>query len=76
MGKACSTNGEKKNAYSIFVRKPERKKALERWKLVNNIKMDLGEILQSGMKWIDLAEDMDRWIAFVISVLKCWVPYW
>jgi hypothetical protein len=43
MGRECSTNGEKRNAYSISVGKPEGKRPLERprrrW--VDNIKMDL-----------------------------------
>jgi hypothetical protein len=61
MGKACSTNGEKKNAHSIFVRKPERKRALETCKLVDNIKMDLGEILQGWYEvdcFCDLGNEM------------------
>jgi hypothetical protein len=29
MGKACSTNGEKRNAYSVLVGKPEEKRPLE-----------------------------------------------
>jgi hypothetical protein len=43
MGRASSTNGEKRNAYRILVRKPERKRPLgrprRRW--VDNIKIDL-----------------------------------
>jgi hypothetical protein len=46
LGRACSTNGEKRNVYTIFVGKPEGKTPLgtsrRRW--VNNIKMDLREI--------------------------------
>jgi hypothetical protein len=46
MGRACSTNGEKKNAYRILVGKQEGKRPLgrprRRW--VDNIKMDLREI--------------------------------
>jgi hypothetical protein len=46
MGSACSTNGEKKNAYRVLVGKPEGKKPLgrprSRW--VDKIKMHLREI--------------------------------
>jgi hypothetical protein len=46
MGRACSTNGGKRNAYRIFVGKPEGKRPLGRlsrgW--VDNIKVDLREI--------------------------------
>jgi hypothetical protein len=46
MGRVCSTNGEKRNAYWVLVGKPKGKKPLERprrrW--VDNIKMDLRDI--------------------------------
>jgi hypothetical protein len=46
MCRACSTNGEEKNASRILVGKPEGKRPLgrprRRW--VNNIKMGLREI--------------------------------
>jgi hypothetical protein len=46
MGRACSTNGENRNAYRILVGNPEGKIPLgrprRRW--VDNIKMDLREI--------------------------------
>jgi hypothetical protein len=42
MGRTCSTNGEKRNAYRLFVGKPEGKRPLgsprHRW--ADNIKMD------------------------------------
>jgi hypothetical protein len=45
MGETCSTNGEKRNAYRILVRKPEGKRSLgrpkRRWE--DNIRMDLRE---------------------------------
>jgi hypothetical protein len=57
MGRACSTDGEKWNAYMLLVRKPEEKRSLgrprRRW--VDNIKMDLGEIGCGGTDWIGLA---------------------
>jgi hypothetical protein len=53
MGRACSTNGAKRNAYRILVGKSEGKRPLERprrtW--VDNIKMDLREI---RMGWYGL----------------------
>jgi hypothetical protein len=61
MGRACSTNGGKINAYRILVGKPEGKRLIGRprreW--VNNIKMDLGEIGWDCMDCIDLAQDRD-----------------
>jgi hypothetical protein len=46
MGRACSRNGMKRNAYRILVEKPEGKRPLgrprHRW--VDNIKMDLRDI--------------------------------
>jgi hypothetical protein len=46
MGRACSMNGAKKNAYRILVRKPEGKIPLgrQRRRWMDNIKMDLREI--------------------------------
>jgi hypothetical protein len=57
MGRACSTNGAKRNVYRILVRKPEGKRPLgrQRRKWVNNIKMDLREIVWGGTDWIGLA---------------------
>jgi hypothetical protein len=61
MGRGCSTNGEKRNAYRILVGKPEGKRQLERprrrW--VDNIKMDLRDI-GVGMDWINFAQYRDQ----------------
>jgi hypothetical protein len=58
VGRACSTNGEKRNTYRILVGKPEGRRPLLRpgrtW--FDNIKMDLREIGWDGMDWIDLAD--------------------
>jgi hypothetical protein len=54
MGRECSTDGEKRNAYRMLVGKPEGKRPLgrprHRW--MDNIKMDLREIGWDGMDWI------------------------
>jgi hypothetical protein len=52
MGRACSTNGAKRNAYRMLVGKPEGRPRRRR---VENIKMDLREIGWGGIDWIDLA---------------------
>jgi hypothetical protein len=76
MGRAYSTNGEKRNAYRILVGKPKEKRPLgrprRRW--VDNIKTDLREIGWTGMDWIDLAEDGDQWRALVDTVMNLLVP--
>jgi hypothetical protein len=76
MGRACSTNGEKRNAYRILVGKPEGKRPLgiPRCRWVDNIKMCLRGIGWGGTDWIDLAEDIDHWRALVNMVLLLWVP--
>jgi hypothetical protein len=57
MGRACSMNGKKRNAYRISVRKPggKRPRRTPRRRWVNNIKMDLKEIGWGGMDRIYLA---------------------
>jgi hypothetical protein len=65
MGRACSTNAEKRNAYRRLLGRPRR-----RW--VDNIKIDLREIGWDGMDWIDLAQDRDHWRDLVNTVMKCW----
>jgi hypothetical protein len=76
MGKACSTNGEKRNECRMLVGKPERNRPLlrprRRW--VDNIKMDLRETGWDGMDWIDLAQDRDQWRALVNTVMNLRVP--
>jgi hypothetical protein len=46
MGRACSTHGEKRNAYRVLVGKPEEKRPLgrpkRRWE--DNIRMDFRKI--------------------------------
>jgi hypothetical protein len=49
MGRECSTNGEKRNAYSLLVGNVERKRPLI------SINMGIKEIAGVDMKWIDLS---------------------
>jgi hypothetical protein len=68
--------GEKRNAYRLFVGKPEGKRPLgrprHRW--VDNIKMDLLEIGWGGVDWIGLAQDRNKWRALVNVVMNLRVP--
>jgi hypothetical protein len=76
MGRACSTNGAKRNVYRTSVGNPEGKRPLgrprRRW--VDNIKMDLREIGWDGRDWINLAQDRDQWRALVNAVMNLRVP--
>jgi hypothetical protein len=76
MGGPCSTNGERRKAYRLFVGKPEGKRPVRRprCRCVDNIRMDLGEVGWGDVDWIGLAQDRNRWRAVVNSVLKLWVP--
>jgi hypothetical protein len=67
--------GDKTNAYSLFVGKPEGWSPLgrpRRW-WVNNIRMDLVVVGWGDVDWIGLAQDRDRWRALVNSVLNLMV---
>ncbi|KAJ4431501.1 hypothetical protein ANN_20099 [Periplaneta americana] len=61
--------GESRNAYRVLVGRPERKRHLERprrrWE--DNIKMVLREVGYDDRDWINLAQDRDRWRAYVSS---------
>jgi hypothetical protein len=76
MDGACSTNGEKRNAYRLLVGKPEEKRPLgrprRRW--VDRIRIDLVQVECGDVDWIGLAQDRDRWRALVKSVLNLRVP--
>ena len=60
----------------VWVGKLERKRSLgrprRRWE--DNINMNLQEVGCGGLDWIDLAQDRDRWRAFVTAVMKHRVP--
>jgi hypothetical protein len=56
----------------VLMGKPEGKRPLERprcrWK--DGIRMDLMEIGWGRVEWIQLAQDRDRWLAVVNTVMN------
>jgi hypothetical protein len=58
--------GEKRNAYSLLTAKPEGKRPLgrPRHRLLNDIKLDIGEIGWGDVDWIGLAQDRNKWRTF------------
>jgi hypothetical protein len=68
--------GDERNVYMTLAGKPEGKIPLgrprRRW--VDNIKMDLRDVGWDGRDWFDLAQDMDRWRAYVNGVKNLRVP--
>jgi hypothetical protein len=72
MGRACNTNGEKRNAFRILVVKPEGKRPLGKPKrrLVDSSKLDLIEIGWGDMDWIDLDWDRDHWRSLMNTVMN------
>ena len=67
---------QSRNADSVLVGKPERKRPLGRprgrWE--NNIKMDFREVGCDPGDWIALAEDRDQWRVCVRTVMNLRVP--
>ena len=68
--------GEGKGVHRVLVGKPEGKRTLgrtrRRWE--DNIKMDLQEVGGDCGDWLELAQDRDRWRAFVSTVINFRVP--
>ena len=68
--------GEMRGVYRVLVGKPEGKRPLKRprrsWE--DNIKMGLQEVGCEGMGWMDLAQDRDRWVTRVSTVMNFRVP--
>jgi hypothetical protein len=68
--------GELRGAYNILVGRPEGRRPLgrPRRRREDNIKMDLREIGFGGVDWIRWAQDRDRWLALVNTVMNLRVP--
>jgi hypothetical protein len=63
--------GDERKVYRVSVGKPEGKRPLgrprRRWE--DGIRVDLREIGR-GVEWIQVAQDRDRWLALVNTVMN------
>ena len=68
--------GLRRDVYRNLVWKPEVKRLLgrPRSKREDNIKMVLQEVRWGDMDRIELAQDRDRWLAVVITVMNFRAP--
>jgi hypothetical protein len=71
VGGACSPNGGKEK-FVLLVGKPEGKRPLgrQRRRWMDNSKIDLLKIGWGGVECISLAQDEDKWIAFVNEAMN------
>jgi hypothetical protein len=64
--------GEKRNVYKVLMEKPEGKRPhgrpRRRWE--NAIRMDLRKISWGSVEWFQLAQDRDRWLALVNTMMN------
>ena len=67
---------EGRGVHKVLVGKPEGKTPLgrprRRWE--DNIKMDLQEVGRGCGDWMGLAQDRDRWLPLVSTVMNFGVP--
>ncbi|KAJ4432413.1 hypothetical protein ANN_21032 [Periplaneta americana] len=68
--------GESKNAYRMLVGRQKGNRPLWRPRRIweDNIKMDLREVGYDDREWINLAQDRDRWRAYVRVEMNLRVP--
>jgi hypothetical protein len=64
--------GEKRKVYRVLVEKADGKRPLgkprRRWE--DGIRMDLRQSIWGSVEWIQLAQDGDRWLALVNTVMN------
>jgi hypothetical protein len=67
---------EKRNAYRLFLGKPQGKRPLgrPRCRWLDSIGMDLLEVGWSDVEWIGIAQDRDKWKALVNAAMNLRVP--
>ena len=58
--------------HKVLVGKPEGRRPRHRWE--DNIKMDLEEVGRGCGDWMEFAQDRDRWLALVSTVMNFRVP--
>jgi len=68
--------GKRRVVWRVLVGKPEGKIPLRRprRRREDNIKVDLEELEDGGMDWIELAQNRERWRALVNAVMNLRVP--
>jgi hypothetical protein len=68
--------GEKRKVYRLLVGKPEGRRPLgrPRCRWVDHMRMDLRDIGWGGVDCIGVAQDRDKWRAFVNAVMNLRVP--
>jgi hypothetical protein len=68
--------GERTSAHRGLLGTYKGKKPLGRpsCRRENNVKMGVQEVEWTGMDWIELAQDRDRWLALVTAVMNPRVP--
>jgi hypothetical protein len=67
--------GENRNVHRLLVGKPQGKIPLgkPRRRLVDNVRLDFGDMGWNGMDWIELAQDRDQWMILVNTIMNVWV---
>jgi hypothetical protein len=76
VGGTCSTHGGGEKCLEVLIGRLEENRPLEipRYRWEDNIKMDLREIGNDGTNCIRLAQDRDKWRAFVNTVMNLRSP--